>query len=95
ETQPRPRRAGPGDDDESAETAVPAEGTEITAEMQGTILDVNVSDGEEVAAGDVVMVLEAMKMENDIVAEAGGTVSEIAVDEGDSVDMGDTLAVIE
>ena len=63
--------------------------------MQGTILDVNVEEGDEVAAGDVLLVLEAMKMENDIVAEAGGTVTEVAVGEGDSVDMGDPLVVIE
>jgi len=54
-----------------------------------------VAEGEEVDAGDVLLVLEAMKMENDIVAEAGGTVTEVAVSEGDSVDTGATLVVIE
>jgi acetyl-CoA/propionyl-CoA carboxylase biotin carboxyl carrier protein len=56
---------------------------------------VNVSEGDEVAAGDVVCVLEAMKMENDVVTEAGGTVTQVVVSEGDSVDMGDVLVVIE
>ncbi|ELZ38698.1 ATP-binding protein [Halorubrum tebenquichense] len=73
-----------------------AEGGEsIDAEMQGTILSVDVSEGDEVAAGDVVCVLEAMKMENDVVAERGGTVASVHVGEGDSVDMGDVLIVLE
>ncbi|WP_254532669.1 acetyl-CoA carboxylase biotin carboxylase subunit [Natrinema gelatinilyticum] len=67
----------------------------ITAEMQGTILSVAVDEGDEVAAGDVVCVLEAMKMENDVVAEHGGTVESVPIAEGDSVDMGDTLVRIE
>ncbi|MFC7323652.1 biotin carboxylase N-terminal domain-containing protein [Halorubrum rutilum] len=73
-----------------------AEGGEaIEAEMQGTILSVDVAEGDEVAAGDVVCVLEAMKMENDVVAERGGTVASVHVGEGDSVDMGDVLIVLE
>ena len=75
--------------------AVEGDGERITAEMQGTILSVDVAEGEAVAAGDVVCVLEAMKMENDVVAERGGTVSELLVAEGDSVDMDDVLAVLE
>ncbi|ELY38407.1 acetyl-CoA carboxylase biotin carboxylase subunit [Natronorubrum tibetense] len=70
-------------------------GETVDAEMQGTILDVNVEEGDEVAAGDVLVVLEAMKMENDIVASKGGTVTEIAVEEDQSVDMGDVLVVLE
>jgi acetyl-CoA/propionyl-CoA carboxylase biotin carboxyl carrier protein len=73
-----------------------AEGGEaIEAEMQGTILSVDVDEGDEVSAGDVVCVLEAMKMENDVVAERGGTVASVHVGEGDSVDMGDVLVVLE
>jgi acetyl-CoA/propionyl-CoA carboxylase biotin carboxyl carrier protein len=75
--------------------AAAADGAQVTAEMQGTILSVDVSEGDEVAAGDVVCVLEAMKMENDVVTEAGGTVSQVLVGEGDSVDMGDVLVVVE
>ncbi|WP_434531462.1 acetyl/propionyl/methylcrotonyl-CoA carboxylase subunit alpha (plasmid) [Haloarcula sp. NS06] len=67
----------------------------ITAEMQGTILSTEVAPGDNIAAGDVVCVLEAMKMENDVVASTGGTVASVPIAEGDSVDMGDTLVVLE
>ncbi|MFA9427486.1 acetyl-CoA carboxylase biotin carboxylase subunit [Natronorubrum sp. A-ect3] len=67
----------------------------VTAEMQGTVLSVNVSPGERVAQGEVVCVLEAMKMENDVVAPAAGTVADVAVTDGDTVDMGDPLVVLE
>jgi acetyl-CoA/propionyl-CoA carboxylase biotin carboxyl carrier protein len=72
-----------------------AEGERIDAEMQGTILSVEVAAGDDVEAGDVVLVLEAMKMENDVVAESGGTVTEVLVEAGESVDMGDALVVLE
>jgi acetyl-CoA/propionyl-CoA carboxylase biotin carboxyl carrier protein len=88
-TRPRPSR-GETDDGGGA-----AAGEEISAEMQGTILAVDVAEGDEVGAGDVLCVLEAMKMENDIVAERGGTVTHVGVSEGESVDMGDTLFVLD
>ncbi|OAQ52013.1 hypothetical protein HTG_13610 [Natrinema mahii] len=80
--------AAGGDDAELAAGAV-------TAEMQGTILSVAVEEGDEVAAGDVLCVLEAMKMENDVVASTGGTVRSVPISAGDSVDMGDTLVMLE
>ncbi len=91
-TRSRPQEAT-GDGDDAVE--VEGDGERVTAEMQGTILSVDVDPGDEVAAGDVVCVLEAMKMENDVVAERGGTVAEVLVGEGDSVDMDDTLVVLE
>jgi acetyl-CoA/propionyl-CoA carboxylase biotin carboxyl carrier protein len=75
--------------------AVTAEGEVVNAEMQGTILEVGVVEGDSVDAGDVICVLEAMKMENDVIAEVGGTVAEVAVAEGDSVDQGDPLVVLD
>ena len=72
-----------------------SDGETVEAEMQGTILNVNVSEGDEVESGDVLVVLEAMKMENDVVASHGGTVTQVAVGEDDSVDMGDVLVVID
>ena len=89
----RPPQAKQDDDDE--EVVVEGDGETVEAEMQGTILSVEVSEGDEVESGDVVCVLEAMKMENDVVAERGGTVSQVLVGEGDAVDMGDVLVVIE
>jgi acetyl-CoA/propionyl-CoA carboxylase biotin carboxyl carrier protein len=90
--QPRPGRPDSSGDDGSDSAA---EGEEIAAEMQGTILDVTVAEDDEVGAGDVLCVLEAMKMENDIVAERGGTVTHVGVSEGESVDMGDTLFILD
>ncbi|OAQ53713.1 carbamoyl phosphate synthase [Natrinema mahii] len=90
----RPEPAG-GSGGDSGGAELEGDGETVDAEMQGTILDVEVEEGDEVGAGDVLVVLEAMKMENDIVASRGGTVTQIAVEEGDSVDMGDTLVVLE
>jgi acetyl-CoA/propionyl-CoA carboxylase biotin carboxyl carrier protein len=59
--------------------------------MQGTVLRVSVKDGGEVEAGQVVLVVEAMKMENEIVAHRAGTVEGLAVSEGDQVTNGQEL----
>ena len=74
---------------------VSGEGETVSAEMQGTILDVAVAEGDAVEPGDVLCVLEAMKMENDVVAAQGGTVAQVLVEAGQSVDMGDPLVVLE
>lgn len=63
----------------------------IDSPMPGNILDIAVKPGQQVAAGDVLLVLEAMKMENDIVAPQAGTVAGIHVNKGDSVDTGALL----
>ena len=77
-----------------AAAEVTASGEKVTSPMPGTILSVNVSVGSAVKKGDVMMILEAMKMENDIVASADGTVKEILVQKGSAVQTGDALAVI-
>jgi len=89
--------SGPADSSgaESSTAAAPADGETVTADMQGTILDVAVEAGDAVEPGDVLCVLEAMKMENDVVAGRGGTATDVRVTAGESVDMGDTLVVIE
>lgn len=78
-----------------AAAAVPADGTAVKAPMPGNILDVKVSVGDTVTEGQALMVLEAMKMENDIVAPKAGKVASISVKKGDTVNSNDTLAVIQ
>ncbi|MDA3041284.1 MAG: carbamoyl phosphate synthase, partial [Actinomycetota bacterium] len=68
---------------------------DVTVPMQGTIVKVSVEVGQEVAVGDTIVVLEAMKMENNVTADKAGTVSEIRVSAGDSVGGGDVVAKIE
>ena len=62
--------------------------------MPGTILKVNVQNGQAVKEGDLLCVLEAMKMENEIMAPKTGTVAQVATSKGASVSTGDVLVVI-
>ncbi|MGX7394323.1 biotin/lipoyl-containing protein [Carnobacterium mobile] len=85
--------------DKSASQQKPAaptasSGTMVTAPMPGNIISVNVQAGEAVKAGQVLCVLEAMKMENEIVAPEDGTVSEVTVSKGASVEAGDSLIIL-
>ena len=70
-------------------------GDPVKAPMPGTILDVRVSVGQAVKEGDIMFVLEAMKMENDILAECDGTVTGIYVNRGDTVADGVKILTIE
>ena len=78
----------------AAAPAVTGAGEVISAPMPGTILKVNVQNGQAVKAGTVLVVLEAMKMENEIMAPKDGTVTQVAVSRGASVDTGAPLVVI-
>ncbi|HSJ52008.1 MAG TPA: biotin/lipoyl-containing protein, partial [Actinomycetota bacterium] len=69
--------------------------SEVHAQMQGTILRVLVEPGQEIQAGDVVCILEAMKMENAVPAPREGVVSEVRIREGQVVQAGDTLVVLD
>ncbi len=69
-------------------------GTQITSTMPGTILKLNVAEGQAVKAGDVVLILEAMKMENEIVAPCDGTIKQLLVSKGSTVDTDQILAVL-
>jgi len=75
--------------------AAAAGAAKVTAPMPGTILGVNVKEGEAVKAGQPIFVLEAMKMESDIVAPVSGTVRGVAVSKGASVEAGMLLCSIE
>jgi len=79
----------------AAPAAAPAAGaTTVSAPMPGTILKVNVAAGQAIKRGDVLMILEAMKMENEIVAPVDGTVAAVSVNAGATVESGTVLCSI-
>ena len=80
----------------AAPTAAPvvSDGATVNAPMPGTILSVKVQNGATVKKGDVLMILEAMKMENEILSPVDGTVASVNVQNGAAVDTGATLCVI-
>ena len=77
-----------------ATPAAPAAGTSVKAPLPGTITDIRVQIGQQVNAGDIVLVLEAMKMQNNIEAETTGKITSILVKQGDSVMEGTVLLTI-
>ena len=78
-----------------AAVAAPAAGYKVTCPLPGTVLSIAVKEGDSVAAGQTVAVLEAMKMENNIDAERAGVVKQILVSAGSTVMEGNVLLVIE
>lgn len=94
---PKPVAKAPAAAPAAAPATTPAPagaGTAIKSPLPGTITDVKVNVGDKVNAGDVVLVLEAMKMQNNIESETTGTVTSIAVKPGDSVMEGSVLLTI-
>ena len=77
-----------------AAPAVTGAGEAVTAPMPGNILKVNVNVGDKVKEGQVLVVLEAMKMENEIMAPKDGTVTQVVVSKGSTVDTGAPLVVL-
>ena len=78
----------------AAAPAVTGAGDAVTAPMPGAIVKINVTKGQAVKEGEVLCVLEAMKMENDIMAPKAGTVTQVLVSKGSKVDTGAPLVVI-
>lgn len=97
-TQAAPVASAPAAVQKPAPAAVPQEvpagGTLINSPMPGTILDIRVLEGKSVKSGEVLMILEAMKMENEIMAPHDGTVISIHASKGASVNAGDILVVM-
>ena len=93
---PAPVAAAPAPAPAPAPAAAPAPAgaTTVEAPMPGKILNIKVSEGQAVKFGEVVVIMEAMKMETEIVAPADGTVSKILVKAGDSVDTGAALVAL-
>ncbi|MBV8967372.1 MAG: acetyl/propionyl/methylcrotonyl-CoA carboxylase subunit alpha [Mycobacteriaceae bacterium] len=86
--KPKPRKRG------SHAGAGTASGDAVTAPMQGTVVKVAVEEGQEVSTGDLVVVLEAMKMENPVTAHKDGTITGLAVEAGAAITQGTVLAEI-
>ena len=85
---PAPKVAAP------APSAVPAGATAVKSPMPGTIMKLNVAQGDKVKKGDIVCILEAMKMENEIFAPVDGTVASVNVAKGASVNTDDVIVTI-
>ena len=79
----------------AAAPAAAAGGETVSAPMPGTILEVRVSNGQAVKEGDVLFILEAMKMENEILAPVAGKVAAVSVAKGATVSAGDALCAIQ
>ena len=90
-----PVAAAPAAAPKAAAAAPVAGGEPVKAPMPGNILKINVSQGQKVNEGDVLIVLEAMKMENNINADKDGKITAINVNKGDSVLEGNDLVIIE
>ena len=74
--------------------AAAASGDSLTSPMQGTVVKIAVEDGQEVAEGDLVVVIEAMKMEQPINAHKAGTISNLSAEVGDTIGAGAVVADI-
>ena len=85
--KPKPRKRG-------AHAGAATSGDAVTAPMQGTVVKVAVEEGQQVAVGDLVVVLEAMKMENPVTAHKDGTITGLAVEAGAAITQGTVLAEI-
>jgi len=96
EPDKEPAPAARPEEKEQKEVAKPVVEGGVTekAPMPGSVLEVKVKEGEKVEEGDVLLVLEAMKMENEIIASQGGTVTEVMVKKGDTVNSEDPLVTL-
>jgi biotin carboxyl carrier protein len=89
-----PATAAPAAAPQAPKAQGTAGATTVAAPMPGNILDVKVKPGDSIKAGGVLMILEAMKMENEISAPQDGTIASVNVRKGDTVNSGDTLVTM-
>ncbi len=87
-------KATPAPAPKAAPVSVPAGANTVVAPMPGTILSINVKAGDTVKKGQILCILEAMKMENEIMSGIDATVTSVAVNQGDSVNTGQVLVVL-
>ena len=92
---PAPAAASPAPAPAAAPAAAPAGVEQVTSPMPGTILSINVAAGDTVKRGQVLMILEAMKMENEIMCPCDGKVASVNTSKGSSVESGTLLCVIQ
>ena len=85
--KPKPRKRG-------AQAGAAASGDAVTAPMQGTVVKIAVQEGQTVVVGELVVVLEAMKMENPVTAHKDGVITGLAVEAGAAITQGTVLAEI-
>lgn len=90
-----PKAAAPAAPKAAAPAGAPGKGTPVKAPLPGVVTAISASVGQKVKKGDTVVVLEAMKMENNIAAECDGTVTSVCVAQGDSVMEGTVLVTIQ
>ena len=86
--------ASPGASTRQETAPVPADSGTVSAAIPGTILDVRVKVGQQVKRGDILVILEAMKMENEIMAPRDGQVASVHVEKGTAVNVGSPLVVL-
>ena len=91
-SKPAPASSAPAS--QSVKSSSEGEGTPVKSPMPGTILKVIAGQGQTVKAGDVIIILESMKMENEIAAPVSGVINKVSVENGDNVATDDVLAFI-
>lgn len=79
---------------QAQDSAAPGDGHTVPSPMPGSIIDINVKVGDAVKEGDILLILEAMKMENEITSPVTGTIAQVLVSKGAAVNSGDPLIVI-
>ncbi len=95
EPKPQPAAAPPKQKPQKPPKAAAAGGTPLPSPLPGKVVDLKVSVGDTVKRGDVVLILEAMKMENEVAAPQDGKIASLEVSVGDMVESGDVLATMD